>query len=497
MRIKDWLSQRAAINPETTALIYQDKIFTYRDLDGLAVEAYSAFKGLGVKKGDIIGVLMPNVPEFIILIHALARVGAVLLPINTRLTQLEIAAILKPVDVEWLFVHDETKDILKGAELDGINIIAWEEIKPGEESSAAHDPETDLNFEDIQGIYFTSGTTGTPKGAMLTFGNIFWSSVGSAMRLDSQNNDKWLICMPLYHIGGLSIVQRCCLYGTTIVLQSKFEPSATLDLIENSVTSMISLVPTMLHRLLPLEGAVPILKKLRVILLGGAAASSALLEDSVRQGLPVAATYGLTETASQVATSLINDIDASNGSVGKPLMLNEVIILNENGESLPTGVIGEIAVRGPVVMSGYYGEDANDPSEHFLTGDLGYINDNGDLWVETRRTDLIVSGGENVYPLEIENVLNGHPEIRESAVVGIKNEEWGQIVVSVVIPNSDQISESDVTEYCRTKLAGFKVPRKTIFKSSLPKTSTGKIRHGKLRMMIEESKIKLANEEYR
>ncbi|MCB8987976.1 MAG: AMP-binding protein [Ardenticatenaceae bacterium] len=262
------------------------------------------------------------------------------------------------------------------------------------------------------------------------------SAQASAERLGVQADDLWLSVLPLYHVGGLAVVWRSCLVGTAVDLHARFDLDAINEALDTKPITLISLVPTMLHRLLQARQTWP--DTLRLVLLGGAAAPPDLLQQAQAVHLPVATTYGLTEAASQVATMLPQAVTRKPGSVGKPLHGTTLDIVDEHGRSLPPHTIGEIVVSGPTVMAGYFISDfglgiseeglQNPKSEirNLHTGDMGYLDEDGDLWVVQRRSDLIVSGGENVYPAEVEAVLRSHTAVANACVVGLPDPEWGR-----------------------------------------------------------------------
>ncbi len=377
-----------------------------------------------------------------------------------------------------------------------------------------------------QSVVFTSGTSGKPKGVLLTFANHFWSANASAYRLGIDPNDIWLSVLPLYHVGGLAVLFRSCLYGTAVSLHTRFDlASINHDLDTNPIT-LISLVPTMLLRLLQSRTFWP--ASLRLILLGGAAATpelvqqanelprgsvignvaerplrdqySVISEEPVHNSqftihnsqLPlVATTYGLTEAASQVATALPADAARKPGSVGKPLMFTSVKIVDENGQERPSNEIGEVVVTGPTVMAGYFEEVAsgkwqvasetppaicNLQPATVHTVDLGYLDADSDLFIVQRRSDLIVTGGENVYPAEVEAVLRRHTAVTEACIVGIPDAGWGQRVVAMVqVAKDATLSPDDLITFCREHLAGYKIPRHIQLVEQLPLTASGKI----------------------
>jgi O-succinylbenzoic acid--CoA ligase len=302
---------------------------------------------------------------------------------------------------------------------------------------------------------------------------------------------RWLLCMPLYHVGGLSIVLRCCLYGTTVVLQVGFDLQVVSDALDRDAITLVSLVPTMLHRLLDLRSDAPFPESVCCVLLGGAAASAQLIERCLAGNIPIALTYGLTEACSQVATATPRQTRVKPGSVGKSLNSTKVQIVNDTGELLPQSEIGMILVSGDTVMAGYYGQP--EATQEVLddgwlrTGDLGYQDEDGDLWVVQRRTDLIVSGGENIYPAEIEAVLTAHPAIAAACVVGMEDPEWGQQVTALIETRGAEVTEAEVLAYCREHLAGYKLPRAIVFTDALPCTASGKVQRGKAAEIVQNN----------
>ena len=289
--------------------------------------------------------------------------------------------------------------------------------------------------------------------------------------------------MPLYHVGGLAAALRSCIYGTAIDLQAGFDVNMVSSAIAAGHITIVSLVPTMLQRLLAAGSSPP--PSLRCVLLGGAAAPPELVHRALALGWPIFPTYGLTETAAQAVTATPAEALAKPSSVGRSLDGIRVEVLGSGGQQLP-GEVGEIAVAGPTVMQGYYKDVAASAAAmrdgKLLTGDLGYLDDAGDLFVVQRRSDLIVSGGENVYPAEVEAVLLGHPAVAECCVVGLPDAEWGQRVGAVVVANAGM--ELDVVELeraCRLQLAGYKVPRTWQITGGLPRNSAGKVQREEVR----------------
>ena len=361
------------------------------------------------------------------------------------------------------------------------------------EQAAALSPtpitEHSLNLDDLFCLIFTSGTTGQPKAVKLSLGNFFFSANASAYRLGLNSQDNWLCTLPLYHVGGLSILLRSSLYGTAVTLQKGFDAAAVKEVLESGRITLVSLVPTQLYRLLETDFKPH--PNLRLVLLGGAAANEELLTRARGRQLPVATTYGLTEACSQVATALPDLASAKPGTVGKPLLFNEVKVLDDAGHAVPADKLGTVWIRGPALMQGYLGQADTTTTEDgwFNTGDLGTLDSEGDLFVAQRRSDLIVSGGENVYAAEVEQVLTKHPDVAEAAVLGLPDAEWGQrVAAAVVLKTSDSggTVQEDLEHFCLEHLAAYKRPRAYRFVDAFPLTPSGKVKKFELLTLFAE-----------
>ena len=486
--MEDWLSARKKASPDALALISGTEQWTYAELNEY-VENCCAWLIAHIQPGRHVGVLLHNSPTYIYLVHALARLGAVLVPLNTRLAVHELQWQIDRADCQFLIYSDQTAESAQLINNKKLELIYVEDLLkrykgPRKEGNHAFD------LSNMQAIIFTSGTTGKPKGATLTYANHFWSATGSAFKLGVQQNDRWLSCLPLYHVGGLAVIFRSCLYGITIVQHERFDVAAISASLDTQEITLISLVPTMVYRLLDHRQGRPWPSNLRHLLLGGAPASLDLLDRCRALNIPISATYGLTEAASQVATSLPDQTLQKPGSVGKPLLFSSVKIIDESGTPVPSGQVGEIVVTGPTIMTGYY----NDPQataetlrhNQLFTGDIGYLDEEGDLWVKERRNNIIITGGENVYPAEIESVFNLHPDIDSSCIVGIPDKEWGQRVAAmIVLKNVRSLTPDEIIAYGRQHLAGYKVPRLIHIVDQLPQTASGKIN----RQLVRDSLI--------
>jgi O-succinylbenzoic acid--CoA ligase len=329
-------------------------------------------------------------------------------------------------------------------------------------------------------VVYTSGTTGAPKGAQLSHGAFLWSAIGSAFHLGNAPGDHWLACLPLQHVGGLAILHRAALTGAEVTVHERFDPERVAAELDWGDITLVSLVANMLERVLDARGARPAPPRLRAVLLGGGPAPAPLLRRARRLGFPIATTYGLTEATSQVATLPLERARAGGDAVGRPLFCTELRIVSPEGVTLPAGEPGEIAVRGPTLMTGYLGrpeETARALRGGWLhTGDVGVVDASGDLRVLDRRTDLIVTGGENVYPAEVEAALREHPSVVDAAVAGESDAAFGARVSAwVVVRPGSRLSHAELSSFCRERIAGYKVPRALYLVPSLPRTDSGKL----------------------
>lgn len=515
----DWLAEAAATSPDKLALIADDIMWSYARLHEAVGEVAEKLAHQGVQPGDRVAVHMPSSASYVIHIHALTRLGATIVALNTRLTAIERTFQIKAAGCQGFVWASRYHTLYAPLPMSGPMPQAISTLR-----SLTGDgpllPPRPIDPQAVQSILFTSGTTGTPKGAQITYANLYASAKASAERLGVEPHDRWLAPLPLYHAGGMSVVWRSVLYRTAMVLENGFDIDRIQAHFDTNDITLISLVPTQLYRLIQANVRFP--ESLRLILLGGAAATPELLQQAIERGLPVATTYGLTEAASQVATMLPEEVRRKPGSVGKPLpgtsvrIVDEALSLrsqpsppaplpksadrrsqrggervvrngnilgvpeqlanvSESGHSLPPGQIGEIVVQGPTVMPGYIGQPPL-VDQTFATGDLGYLDADGDLWIVQRRSDLIVSGGENIYPAEVEAALRSHPAVAEACVVGLPDAEWGQRVAAAIILKAGQsVTEADLLAHISPRLAPYKRPRLMRFVDELPQTSSGKV----------------------
>jgi O-succinylbenzoic acid--CoA ligase len=441
MRLDNWLAQRSQSCPDRIALAADGVDVTYAELEAEATWVARRLAAHGVRRGSIAALTMHPRREQVVLFHALMKVGATLLPLSPRLTAAERAAIVA--------TEEPTVDLDDAGELTQT------------EADLPLLGENDM--DDVCARVLTSGSSGLPKPVGLTYGNFLWSAVGSGFNLGVDPGDRWLCCLPLSHISGLGIVMRSVIYGTTAVLHDGFDVDRAGAALEGDGITVVSVVTTMLTRLLD-AGAD--LSKPRAILVGGGPVPEEPLQEAIAKGATVVQTYGLTETCSQVTTLAPEDASRKLGSAGRPLLTTHLRILD-----------GEILVQGPTVAPGRADADG-----WLHTGDLGHIDEEGFLYVKDRIDDLIVSGGENVVPAEVEEVLLRHPEVADAAVVGREDPEWQQAVTAIVVLEAgSDVTPDDLRRHCGESLAGFKVPKRVELAAALPRTPSGKLMRRALR----------------
>ena len=348
--------------------------------------------------------------------------------------------------------------------------------------------------DDVFGYFFTSGTSGTPKIVPLKRRQMYFAAKASAQNFKPRVNRFWLLCLPLNHIGGISIVLRSLLYGSGIFRMKSFHPKIiSTFLTENERFQAASLVPTMLKRLLD-QSNFFVHKKFKAILLGGGPIAPELVEKCSAKGIPLVPSYGMTETCAQIAANPILKPSGTYGprkSVGNLFEPNEIEIRDSNNQTLGVNTSGEIWLRGPQIFDGYLNlenSDYFDEDGWFKTGDLGYLNANDQLFIESRRSDLIVTGGENVSPYEVESELKKIDPITEAAVIGLPDDEWGQRVVAVVVPQTEQsVNSEKIQQELKGRMTDFKIPKQIIQADSLPRTRSGKIVRGELQKLFKNS----------
>jgi len=504
--LPDWLVRCAESTPEHLAIHCGQVRWSFAELARQAdhLAGHLAAAGVGVQRR--VALLATNGLAYVACVPALRRLGAVLVPLNTRLTAAELRWQVEDVRADLLVSDTSLAEL--ACELDLALPRALLQTRSVADDTVdimlltsqgyPYPAETGnlqalIDLAATQAIVYTSGTTGRPKGVVITYGMQWWNAVGSALRLGHQPADHWLACLPLFHIGGLSILMRSVIYGISVRLLEKFDEHVVNQAIRYEGVTIISLVAVMLERMLAaaecIEGqAYP--ATLRCVLLGGGPAPRPLLERCASLRIPLAQTYGLTESCSQAVTLAPSDAVRKAGSAGRPLLPVQLQILQDD-HPVGAGEIGTIYLKGPTITPGYAERPAATAEAlhdgWFCTGDLGYLDADGYLYVLDRRADLMISGGENVYPAEIERVLLAHPAVAEAGVCAQADPRWGQVPLAFVrLHPTCAVAPGELLAYARRFLAGYKVPHRIVSVSALPRTSSGKLLRRELLQLLTE-----------
>ena len=463
-----WLQNQVNQNPEKLFIQFGDNQFSYLDIAEM-VQTYSrSLLRENIQPQDRILIYLPSGVELIEIILACFEIGAVAAPISPKLTEGERNVIIDKIQPKLIITNWQQKEALFSSSLPLTSIAYIEELPNASSGCSVIKNDYIYNSDDITAIILTSGTTGIPKAVQLTYGNFEASCNNWNKFLQFQPNDQFLCCLPLHHIGGLAVMLRALMFGFSVNLISTFEAQMVLDTITKHPVTIISLVPTMLKRILDLEGGLKALKYLRWILLGGGPSPEYLLDLCIKEKLNIVKVYGMSETCSGTVGLKLLDEPQNKLYAGRPF--NGAKIWTENNE---------LYISGPMVMKGYVGEAAT--NGHHNSHDLGQV-DNGNLvFLDIRRKDLIITGGENVNPLEVEEALLQIEGITDAAVIGVEDVEWGEKVVAYIVNSEFGIRNSEFRMKLKGRISDFKIPKEFIQVSSIPRNELGKIVYEKLR----------------
>ncbi|MDN7246085.1 o-succinylbenzoate--CoA ligase [Planococcus shenhongbingii] len=475
MTYPNWLSQRSHLSGGRMALSFQEQQWTFAEMNEIALEYAGKLTALGVAKESRVAILARSNPEFVFVMYGCMHVGCEMVMLNERLAPPELAYQIEDSEAEFVLVDDELKEKVK--DYNPILFSSIREAVPAE-FEIQHEWEKGRTIS----IMYTSGTTGNPKGVRQTAENHFSSAVSSALNIGISPDDVWLCSVPLFHISGFSILMRSLIYGMGVRLYEKFDAERSAKEICSGTVTHMSMVGVMLERILRNveEASLAASPRFKAILAGGGPIPVAYIKRAEQCGIPVLQTYGMTETSSQTTTLQSADAERKIGSSGKPLFLYQVKI----DGTAKAGEKGEILIHGPQVTPGYIGRFSGRKvqEEGWLhTGDVGYLDEEGFLFVVDRRSDLIVSGGENIYPAEIEKVLLAHPAVREAGVCGVPDEEWGEVPVAFVVLN-ESAEADELLAYCREQIASYKVPKRLSFADALPRNASNKLLRRELKL---------------
>ncbi|MFG2730489.1 long-chain fatty acid--CoA ligase [Streptomyces canus] len=486
-----WPARRARKTPHRTALIHGDTTFTYAELHTRVTRLAHALRARGIRRGDRVAYLGPNHPSYLETLFAAGSLGAVFVPLNTRLAGPEIGYQLSDSGARALVYGPSHAGLVAG--LPGsTDVRTYVEVGAEYEQllaeSAAEPIDEPVTADDTCIIMYTSGTTGRPKGAMLTHGNLTWNAINVLVDTDLISDERALVSAPLFHTAGLNMLTLpVLLKGGTCVLVEAFEPNATFDLIEQHRITFMFGVPTMFEQVArhP-RWADADLSSLRILTCGGSPVSTPLITAYQERGLTFLQGYGMTEASPGTLFLDAEHAISKAGSAGVPHFFSDVRVVRPDLAPVGVGETGEVVLRGPHVMPGYWGlpeeTAASFADGWFRSGDAARVDEDGYVFIVDRIKDMIISGGENIYPAEIEDLLLGHPDIAECAVIGVPDDKWGEVPRAVVVPREGATPDPDeVLASLAGRLAKYKIPKSVVLADGLPRTASGKLLKSRVR----------------
>ena len=499
-----WIEQHAVSSPDRVAIRFEGAEISYRALH-VRIQKTAGFlhNTHGVRLGDRVAYLGFNTPECVIVFFACARLGAIYLPLNWRLALPELDHVLGHAEPKVLITDSPHREsavrLVNGrsgcALIDHASVVPVSEDSDTTlaESNFGGDPDVPLL------LVYTSGTTGQPKGAVLTQNALLFNALNSVHMHELTPSDNILTVLPMFHVGGMNIHTTPGLYiGATISIHPRFDPAATLAAIENDRPSLLVLVPATIAALIQQPNwQTTDLTSLRIVTTGSSIVPRSLIEAWHDRGIPVIQVYGSTETGPVALYQREEDAMMSVGSTGRGALHTEVRIVNDTGEDVKPGVSGELLLRGPNLFQKYWkdhsaSEEAFE-ADWFFTGDIGYRDERGYVFINDRKTDVVISGGENIYPAELEQVLDRIDGIAESSVVGAADDKWGEIPVAVVVINKKStITAEEILSAFDGHLARYKHPKAVSFIPALPRNVMGKVLKHELRRAVENGTIPLS-----
>src|ERR1700728_2241123 len=498
MNLSDLIERNAAFTPGKPAIIFDGEALSYQAFHRRIEAAARVLKTeFGVNRGDRVAILSLNRPDYLVLLYACARLGAMLVPLNWRLAMAEQLFILSDASVKVLVLEQAFAAILPGLEknLPTTSVIGLDFVPPqgsafgtllAQARGDGRHPHIDLSCPLL--IVYTSGTPGRPKGAVLRQEALLWNGGMSQHMHGLTSDDHVLTVLPFFHVGGLNIQTTPALhFGATVSILPRFTPEAAFAVIRQHRPTLTVLVPAIIQAVTdhPDWLATP-LSSLKAVATGSTIVPPHLIERIVARGVPVLQVYGSTETCPvAIYTRLGGDLSRA-GSTGLPGLCCEAAVIDPAGYELPPETPGEIVVRGPNVFFEYWGNaEATSDALHdgwYRTGDIGWRGKDGYFWVHDRKKNLIISGGENIYPAEVERVLLEHPDVVDCGVIGRPDPKWDEVPVAYVIRRDGcPVESEDLKAHVLTQLARFKVPREIVFVDDLPRTALGKVQHFMLR----------------
>lgn len=497
------LEHHARTSPDRAMTVFEGRVITYSEMAASAAAVAGGLHERGVERADVVALLSYNCPEFLEALFAANYLGAVAMPINWRLAAPEVRYILEHSGAKALVCDPELVDLAEAAtaamDTPPLRVVAspdaGSDVGPGWQTLAqlrtcTPPARASAGPDEVHRLMYTSGTTGRPKGVMLTHANLAWKNLAHLVEFGFTSSDLGLACGPLYHVGALDLTTTSLIAaGATVIIHRAFDAAAVVEELETSRVTTTWLAPAMVNAIMALPGiAERDLSSVRVIINGGEKMPIPLIE-RLQKTFPsawFADAYGLTETVSGDTFLDRGSILTKLGSVGRPCLHLELDVWDADGRSVPAGEAGEVVLRGPKVFKGYW----RDPEATerafaggwFHTGDIGVRDEDGYLYIVDRLKDMIVSGGENIASSEIERVLYEHPAVLEAAVVGRPDERWGEVPVAFVVLRPGRSATADeLVAHCQAQLARFKVPKAVTFLDALPRNPSGKVLKRELR----------------
>jgi len=486
-----FLAKRARLDPQRAGLVFEGRTFSFRQWNARANRAAHAFAALGIGRGDRVGLLMANSPEFTECFFGLAKIGAIVVPLNWRLAAAELAVIANDAGIRALAYGGEYADTVAAlrGRIPATDYVALGHVPAGDHdyealtaAASEAEPEPVGAGDDPLMIMFTSGTTGKPKGAVLSHDNLFYDSCTVALSTDWRWGDRVLVALPLFHIGALIDVVIDVHVGSTTVLMKAFDPLGFLKTLQDEKINSFLAVPAMLQFMLQVPTIRTFdLSSVRWALCGTAPVPVPLIQAWTQFGIAIQQVYGLTECAGGAAVLSSERALEKIGSTGLPMFHTDIRVVDAQGRDAAADEVGEILIRGPHVIRAYWNNpqaSADALRDGWLhTGDLGRLDAEGYLTIVDRKKDMLISGGENIYPAEVESVLTALPQCAEVAVIGVPDPAWGEAVCAVVrLKDGQSLTLDEVVAHCSGKLGKYKIPKKLIVSAEpLPRNPTGKL----------------------
>jgi len=495
INIGDWIKKWSFLQPNKRALIFEDHPFTYQEINLRTNQLCHFLLERGVQKGDRVSVLLYNCHQYIEIFFALSKIGAILVPLNWRLAGPELEFIIKDSGARMIIFEPEFEEIITSIR-PHLNISNGDFISVGSPCPdwandyektlvdyPVHEPnlKTSVGDEDPHILMYTSGTTGIPKGAILSHRKTFFNALNADIFYSLTSKDTMIVSRPMFHSGGLLVEAAPILYkGGTLLLKKRFRSHEILDAVQKYRVTLLEL-PATLYQFILRECDLTQydLSSIRSFFTGGERVPKAMLKEYYRKGITISQIFGQTE-ASTITFLSPDDAVLKIGSVGLPVFYGEVRIVDKTGKEVSPGEVGEIIIKGPTLMSGYWKQPeltAETIRDGWLyTGDLARTDEEGYVYIIDREKDMYISGGENVYPAEIEKVLHTHPKIFDAGIVGVPDEKWGEVGKAfIVLKPGEAMSNGEAFEFLKGKVAKYKIPKYVELIEELPKTASGKI----------------------